>query len=250
MREELTVNIAVCDDQGEWIEQVEIYLAEFRKIHRNIKWEAFYSAEELLTYIKINQYVFDVLITDIEMKKINGIELANKIRSKDAGVVIFFLSGHEEYIRQCFQPSPLNFWDKPLKYEQFKCDMEKAMELTKNNSKVFCFKDEESYKRVPYREIMYFKTNAKKIIAHTDKRNFEFYGSFKEYEKTWQDAGFVRASRFYYVNSEYVSELRSTQIILLNGEHIQSTPANMKAIKLMYFENDYQYMLEQMRGEE
>lgn len=33
------MNIDVCDEQWKWVEQVESYLAEFRKHYINIKWE-------------------------------------------------------------------------------------------------------------------------------------------------------------------------------------------------------------------
>lgn len=232
------MNVAICEDQEEWIGIIEDYLSRFRQEYRGIKWEAFNSAEELIKYTENNEYIFDILITDIEMSKMNGIELANVIRKRDSGIVIFFLSSHEEYIRQCFQPGPLNFWDKPLSYELFKADMEKAISKLKENDKVFSFKGTNGYYRIPFKNIVYFRTNGKKIIVHTNEREYEFYGSFKAYEKIWVSAGFVKANRFYCLNSEFISTLKSPYIILTNGESIQATPSHVKNIKMLFFEND------------
>ena len=185
------MNIAICDDQNEWIELLEKYLTKFRNTHKNIKWEAFNSAEEFIKYVDENKYSYDVLITDIEMSGINGIDLANMVREKDSGVVIFFLTSHDEYIRKCFQSGPLNFWDKPIDYETFSADMEKAIQISKTNEMVFKFKGNDGYLRIPYKNILTFQTSGKKIIAQTSEKEYEFYGSFKEYEKVWINVGFV-----------------------------------------------------------
>ena len=244
--EDTYMNIAICDDQDEWIEIIEDYLTRFRHTYRNISWEAFYSAEELISYMQKNKYVFDVLITDIEMQTINGIELANQIREKDSGIVIFFLTSHDEYIRQCFQPSPLNFWDKPIEYNQFERDMKKAIKVYKENNKIFGFQYKGEHFRVQYKNIIYFKTSGKKIIIHSQEKDYEFYGSFNEYEKAWTMAGFVKANRFYYINSEFIVKLKSTDILLANGEIIQATPTHIKNIRMIFFEYDYADATEEM----
>lgn len=240
------MNIAICDDQDEWIAVVEEYLTRFRRTYRNINWESFYSAEELISYMQKNKYVFDVLITDIEMKKMNGITLANQIREKDSGIVIFFLTSHDEYIRQCFQPGPLNFWDKPIEYRQFEKDMKRAIEISKENEMVFRFQYKGEHLRVQYKNILYFKTSGKKIIVHTKEQDYEFYGAFNEYEKIWSSAGFVKANRFYYINSEFIVRLKSPDVVLANGEIIQATPVHIKNIKMMFFEYDYTDATEEM----
>lgn len=240
------MNIAICDDQDEWIGVIEDYLTRFRHTYRNISWDSFYSAEELISYIQKNKYVFDVLITDIEMQTINGIDLANQIREKDSGIVIFFLTSHDEYIRQCFQPCPLNFWDKPIEYNQFERDMKKAIKVCKENKKIFGFQYRGEYFRIKYKNIIYFKTSGKKIIIHTQEQDYEFYGSFNKYEKVWNMAGFVKANRFYYINSEFIVKLKSTDVLLANGEIIQATPMNINNIRMIFFEYDYADAVEEM----
>ncbi len=232
------MRVAICDDQDEWVEQIEKYLTRFKQSFQNIKWESFYSAEEFLNYIGNRNNFFDILITDIEMEKINGIELAKRVREKDSGIVIFFLTSHDEYIRQCFAPRPLGFWDKPLEYVQFEKDMTQAVNFLKNNSDVFSFKDKNGYMRIPYSNIIYFRTNGKKIIVHTFDTDYEFYGTFKNHEKIWKSAGFVKANRFYYLNSEFIFRFKPPNIYLQNGEKIKSTQSSINTIKMIIFKSD------------
>lgn len=238
MKEEIIVNVAICEDQAEWTESLEKHLTEFRKSHRNVKWEAFRSAEELLEYAARNNYVYDILITDIEMKGMSGIELANMLRENDSGLAIFFLTSHDEYIRKCFRSAPLNFWDKPINYEEFKEDMERAIQILSKNEQVFKCKINDEYHRIPYKNIIFFHSAGKKIRLHTKMEDYEFYGSFKEYDKIWNEAGFVRTNRFCYININFIERLKQQEIYLLNGEIIKASPIHFKKIKNMLFEYD------------
>lgn len=241
------MNIAICDDEITCIEQLEKYLDIFSKKHKHIKWEAFYSSEELLEYYEHTPNKFDVLITDIEMNTINGVELANIIRTKDNAIIIFFLSNHEEYMRQCFKPSPLNFWDKPIKYEQFENDMEEALLRLKENQKVFAFKMDNTRFRIPYSNICYFESFGKKIILATSEQRYEFYGSCSKYEKYWENLGFIKINRGYYINSSYILSLSGQEIILKNGCKFPVSRANMQTVKMLFCENDYKQAIQQLK---
>ena len=59
-------------------------------------------------------------------------------------------------------------------------------------------------------------------------------------------AGFVKANRFYYINSEFIVKLKSTDILLANGEIIQATPTHIKNIRMIFFEYDYADATEEM----
>lgn len=241
--------IAICDDERECVEQIEACLDNFKKAYKNIKWEVFYSAEELLKYYQVHNNEFDVLITDIEMKSINGIELANQVRSMDSSIIIFFLSSHDEYIRQCFEPAPANFWDKPIQYKQFKLDMEKAIIRAKENSKVFLLKENDTRLRVPYKDIICFLASGKKIIAQTEKRNYEFYGSCGEYENQWFESNFIKINRGCYINTLHIESMRGQEIFLKNGNSFPVSRANMKNVKMLFCESDYKEamrLMEQM----
>lgn len=242
------MNIAICDDEFECVEEIEKCLDRLKKKHKNINWDAFYSAEELLDYYKINPKEFDILITDIQMKTINGIELANLIRSQDNEIIIYFLSSHDEYIRQCFEPSPANFWDKPIQYEQFEFDLEKAFMRIKKSNKVFVIKEQGKSLRLSYSDIICFISSGKKIIVQTTKQNYEFYGSCSEFEKQWNGNGFIRINRGCYINSVYIYSLRGQEIVLRNGSQYIVSRANIKNVKLLFSETDYRDAMEEINN--
>ena len=116
----MTLRIAVCDDENSWINEFEKYLFRYNENNHRIDWEIFYSGDELLKYYALHGNVFDVLITDIEMNGISGIETANRVRDLDKNVTIIFLTNYEKYMRDCFSCTPSGFLDKPVSFDEIK----------------------------------------------------------------------------------------------------------------------------------
>ncbi len=55
---------------------------------------------EALVYTYINGNCFDIILLDIEMKEMNGLETVKKIRKLDKDVIIIFITSQIEYVFQ------------------------------------------------------------------------------------------------------------------------------------------------------
>ncbi len=83
-------NILVCDDDKEIVEAIEIYL---QKEGYNIL--KAYNGEEALKIVKENE--IHLIILDIMMPKLNGIQVASKIRENKAVPIIMLSAKSEDY---------------------------------------------------------------------------------------------------------------------------------------------------------
>ena len=70
----------------------------------------------------------DVVFLDIDMPYINGIELALKIQTLRAGIIIIFVSAYTEYSLQAFKAYPLDYILKPIDEDRFRETMEHVVE--------------------------------------------------------------------------------------------------------------------------
>ncbi|MEN4054026.1 EAL domain-containing protein [Sulfurimonas sp. NWX79] len=79
---------------------------------------------------KFQKEKFHIVITDINMPEMNGIEMIGKIRQKDSKIPIFILSAHNDtsYILDAIELGVDGFILKPLKYKQFLDALKKALE--------------------------------------------------------------------------------------------------------------------------
>ena len=75
-------NIALCDDKGAELDKVETMLKNYQEEHEEYEFqvERFTSAEEMLRRVRGDEYMPDLLLTDIYMDKKSGIEAAEELR--------------------------------------------------------------------------------------------------------------------------------------------------------------------------
>ena len=244
------IRIAVCEDEMKWKDEVEKYLNIFKQKHKNIEWGYFHDSNFLLAeYQHLEQPIFDIIITDIEMNSLSGVEMANKIREMDENVIIIFLTQYTKYMRECFISQPFRFWEKPIKYETFENDMNIVLEKIKqiHNRKSFAFTEDGISYRIPYNEIYYFEADLKKIIIHLKEKTYKFLGKMKDYAKKWEDNGFVGCHRSYFVNIEYVEHLEAANLYLTNGEWIPVSKSHLNDFKTYMLEAECREAVKNLR---
>ncbi len=89
------MKIAICDDMEMFLSGLHIILDDFfEKKKMDIEVDEFISGEDLLFGFSSGKY--DIIILDIEMKTLNGIETAKAIRKLDDTVIIAYHTSHSD----------------------------------------------------------------------------------------------------------------------------------------------------------
>jgi len=86
------IKIALIDDHTLFLEGVVSVLKKRADIE-----VMFYNSDPFLFLKELENHKLDLILTDISMPKLNGIELITKIREQDATVKILVLSSHHYY---------------------------------------------------------------------------------------------------------------------------------------------------------
>lgn len=130
--------LAICDDNQADV----IYLSSFlekwaEKEEKALKIESFPSAEAFLFQYE-EEKSFDILLLDIEMGDMNGIELARKIRRENHLVQIIFITGYMEYVAEGYDVEALHYLLKPVTEEKLYGVLDRAAERLKSKEKELC----------------------------------------------------------------------------------------------------------------
>lgn len=130
-----TYTIAIVDDEQKSIDEfkscVQRYFAENGGEYKIVE---FYDGKDLLEEYTAR---FDIIFLDIEMKEMNGIRAAKKIRSVDSHTAIIFLTRMERYAIKGYEVQAIDFIVKPLEYDKFVLKFKKALRYVKaNESKI------------------------------------------------------------------------------------------------------------------
>ena len=121
------MKFAICDDNS--IDSNYVYELVKKWSNENkyqVDIETFSSAESFLFHYVDNKD-YDVLLLDIEMKKMDGVSLAREIRKTNKNVQIIFITGYSEYIAEGYDVEALNYLMKPFKTEKLYEVLNKAV---------------------------------------------------------------------------------------------------------------------------
>lgn len=177
---------------------------------------------------------------DIEIKneQKKGLELATRIRQKDANAVIVFVTTHSEFapISFKYKVSALDFIDKAVDKEQFKEQIEECIRYTSEMmethepEELFIFETAQTKLRLPFKDILYFATSTTphKVCLWTQTERLEFYGNLSEIQEVAPQL-FV-CHRSYLINLENVVRIdKYNQLVYFeNGDACPVSRLKMK----------------------
>ena len=111
----MSYNIAVCDDSTTDREYVIGFVQQWSaKNWHKVNISSFPSAENFLfLYEEKNNY--DILLLDIELGAMDGVELAKRLRKTNDTVQIVFITGYSDYIAEGYEVAALHYLMKPVK---------------------------------------------------------------------------------------------------------------------------------------
>ncbi len=208
--------IAVCDDDSSQLKNLAKKLslyAEARHVRFLIK--TYTSAEAFLFEFEENRNV-DLLLLDIEMAGMNGIELARKIRAENETMQMIFITGYPDYMDQGYDVEALHYLLKPVGTEKLFEVCDRFMKAMETQPRFFLFSVGKEVVRLYEKELLYGEAQGHYIILHTKQTELKLRMTVPELEKQLGD-GFFRVSRSFVVNLRYVARLTKTDVFLEDG---------------------------------
>lgn len=222
------MNIAVVDDVKIIREQI---CGLIEKQKPNCKPDAFSSGEEIIACEKR----FDIIFLDIKMTGIGGIETARRLREKDDGAVLIFVTGAKEYVFDALDLYAFQYLLKPINERKFSEVLERAAkEAAKNAEKRELFIKSKKL-TIDQADILYIESSGKKAAIHVSGSNkiIEIYASMDELEKELDDS-FYRCHRSYIVNMSHIEEYGSDSITVAGGDRVYLTKKKYGEFKKAY----------------
>lgn len=233
------ITCAMCDDELPFAEQLRSLVMAYAKKKRvELQAETFASAEELLEEIE-NGAGFEILFLDIEMRKMDGIELGKKLRERSYQTLIIYVSGYDQYMRQLFEAEPFRFLSKPLKQEELENVLDKAFErISRFHRELFTIRFGKNVVNLLCRDIVYLESNKRKVIVHTVRGEYKYYHKLDEAEEELLaiSADFVRIHKAYLVNMEHVEAFQYEKLALRDGTILSISEAHRANVRSRFWE--------------
>ena len=203
--------IAIVEDEAAVREQLAGYVQRYtRQYGTPFEVTEFADGMEILEDYRPQ---FDIIFLDVEMKHLDGMETARRIRERDGGVLIVFITNMAQYAIRGYAVGALDYVLKPVPYFAFSQQLQKALgQLEKRERHYLAVAVDGGMRRLDAAEIYYLESEGHKVHFYTEKEDFMVPGTLKNYEEKLVGRAFARCNSGYLVNLAQVSGVQQDMV--------------------------------------
>ena len=209
--------IGICDGDT----AVRVMLSNFinrymKETGLNVQVLSYDNGEKLLRHYP---FEMDLIFLEIPFTKMNGIEIARRIRKVDAHVGIVFLTTVLNHVLEAYDVRADNYLIKPLRYSRFL----KEVELTRarhGENRFFIEANNNGVYKIYTKSICYIETDGHNTRIHTETDSILSSKRMKEHEQILFEPYFVRCHTGFIANLLFFKRLEQNELVLLSDEKI------------------------------
>lgn len=211
--------VALCDDEDIVCQQLESYLNRFSVEYQEpVELEVFRSAEELLAA----EASYSILLLDIQMEGMNGMNAARELRRRGCAAMIFFITSMTQYAIEGYEVHAFSFLKKPLRYELFAERMRDALRgLKRSAGQLLQFRTANGLIQVNTNEVCYiesFRHEIRFVCTHFSFSQGE--APLSVLERKLSQCGFFRTHKSYLVNMRNIRLIGDAEISMVDGHSV------------------------------
>lgn len=224
------LKIAIVDDDVFYINEIKAHIQRYQTEKGvNIHVTTFTSGFELISDYKP---IYDIVLLDIEMPHLNGMEVAKSIRKADPHAVIVFITQTAKYAINGYEVNAFDYMMKPIEYTQFSIKFRAAIDvIDKREDFSLMVPLEDGRRHVKAQEILYIEVKDHWLHIVTKDGELMMLGSLKEMEEKLSQSHFVRCSKSFLINLQHVTRLRTDSVVIQGRYEINMSRAKRKAVQ-------------------
>ena len=161
------------------------------------------SVDDLNLDIKDGEFL---VLLDIEMKEMDGMAAARRIRERDDNVVIIFITAAPQYAISGYEVRALSYLLKPLPWFAFSQELKKSIDMVRRNGDdSMLIETGKGQMRMNLTDILYLESIRHTIVIHTLDGKYSINGTLKDMEAKLADRHFFRSNSFISISSSRMS---------------------------------------------
>lgn len=212
------IHVAICDDNVQVLKEIEEYIGSINENDiRDLCISTYSNPMVLLKHL--DEAEIDILLLDIDMPYVNGMEIAKLILEKQLPILVIFLTSQESLVYDSFQYQPFSFIRKSMYQKELRDTLLRAInKLSKH--KVLVVQQGGELQKIDLSTVLYIEADGNYIKIVTKTKTIRHRDTISGMERNLSSKGFVRIHKGFLVNSEAVYRINSDKVILINEEEI------------------------------
>ena len=184
-----------------------------------------------------NGFEPDAVFLDIEMKELDGMSTARKIRDFNKEVPIVFTTSHTEMALDGYEVDAFRFLSKPIDEEKLRKTLTDLEKLLKVDNKIVLRQDGE--------DLIFKISELKYAEAANNSVRFVFAKNVIEQRMKFTDAmkmideksnDFIKIHRSYYINLAHVVKINTTDVLMDNKQLLPVSRGSAAEVKKALFD--------------
>lgn len=227
------IYIAICDDDRGTINLLKSMVVSYLKDNHFPAEVETYTQSQMLFYdIQENKH-FDLILSDIEMPSIDGMELATLIKQYLPDALIIFITSYIKYAIDAFELSIFRYVPKSCISERLPLALQDAVSminLQKND--FYVIQTPNRIEKIPYKSILYIQREGKNsIIIMNNNVVTKVRKSLAQLFSEIKQEDFVFIERGTIVNLAYIMTIKNNIIQLTNGVCLHPSQSKLEEVK-------------------
>ena len=227
------MNIALIDDETAILEDVrkcvenEILPQDEVNLFTYSRAEAFFQKME-------QGYEFDILVSDIDMPDMGGLELGKRLHEEGGGPYVVFLTAYLEYAAESYIIEAYQYILKEDMEKRLPPILRQLIDRVKKEKQQFRMIGTPTSKvRVYYRDMIYIeKEKGSKYICYiTEHAIYKERISLKKLSEKLESDEFILIERGYIINVSHIASMKDGMVLMDNGARIFVNRISFKKIK-------------------
>lgn len=216
----LYMKIAICDDEKECRDSIAAILNDCSNEFINITTTMFIDGLDLVAAYN-EQQCFDIVLLDVEMPGLDGLQTGKAIRKLDKDVIIVFLTSHKQYVFDSLCIEVFDYLIKPPNIKSVRNLLERAHRKYCEQHYVVHFRYEGVSYSLEVTDIVYIEGYNRHIYFNTANVVYKCIGKLNDYDKILTPYGFLRCHQGYLINMKYISSMDNGKIYTTTNKWVE-----------------------------
>ena len=212
------MRIAIVEDETVYQQQLREYLIKYQdEFHCAFRVSVFDSG---MSFVHSFSSQFDIILLDVAMPYIDGIETARRIRKMDAEVVILFVTNQAQHAIRGYEVDALDYILKPISYFAFSQRLKRALSrVSRRQEPCLVLNLKSEPRKLKISSIYYIEVKDHNLVYHTMDGDYSVFGSLKDVEQKLEPYHFQRCNKAYLVSLRHVDSVQNGSAVV-NGQHL------------------------------
>ena len=227
------VKIAICDDEEKSVALHERMVREcLQAAGIGCEITTYTQSRNLLYDITDDAFFYDLILLDIEMPGISGMELPQQIKGFLPNVRIIFVTSHTEYAIDAFELSIFRYVPKnnlEAKLPAAVLDAARLIELEAGQE--YTIQTASRMEKIPFKDIFYVQRDGKNAMIVSSAGTAKVRKSLQQVFDELNTPEFIFIDRGCIVNIIHIMKISDGMVVLKNGEQLPISRSHLQEVK-------------------